>query len=76
MLALQYKYKLIIMSKFEIDFFELLFLAEVCKPPRPIARAMFWQDLCDKHYHTMSENERLKMYDFLNKDLNLSLIHI
>jgi hypothetical protein len=59
------------MSKFEIDFFELLFLAEVCKPPRPIARAMFFQDLCDNHYHTMSANERLQMFEFIGKDLNL-----
>lgn len=59
------------MSTFQIDFFELLFLAEVCMPPRPIARAMFFQDLCDKHYHQMSENERAKMYKFIGEKLDL-----
>jgi len=40
--------------RFKIDFLELYFLAEACIPPRPIARAMFWDDLCDKYYHEMT----------------------
>jgi len=35
------------MESFQIDFFELAFLAEACIPPRPIARMMFWQHLTD-----------------------------
>lgn len=59
------------MSNFTIDFFELLFLAEVCVPPRPIARAMFWDSMSDVHYHKMSDNERLRMFTFLKPKLDL-----
>lgn len=61
------------MSNFTVDFFELMFLAEVCIPPRPIARSMFWDDLSDKHYHAMSPDERKRAFDWLaNKyDFNL-----
>lgn len=46
------------MAKFSIDFFELMFLAEVCIPPRPIARAMFWENLINSYYHLMTKEER------------------
>lgn len=55
------------MSMFTIDFFELVFLAEACIPPRPIARAMFWSDLINKHYNLMTENERARMFEFINR---------
>ena len=58
------------MSKFTIDFFELMFLAEACIPPRPIARSMFWIDLCDKHYHEMSSDERKHMFEFLREKID------
>ena len=54
-------------GKFKIDFFELMFLAQICIPPVPIARGMFWQDLCDIHYHKMSDNERKRMFDSIVK---------
>jgi hypothetical protein len=57
--------------KFKIDIFELYFIAESCIPPRPIARAMFWDDLCDKYYHEMTSSERLKMFTFLKDKINL-----
>ena len=57
--------------KFEIDFFELMFLAEACIPPKPIARATFWDDLCDKHYYKMSADQRKKVYTWLKDKLNL-----
>lgn len=57
--------------KFKIDLFELAFLAETCIPPRPIARTMFWFDLCDVYYHEMSNNERLQMFQFLKDKINL-----
>ena len=60
------------MSKFTIDFFELMFLAEACIPPQPIARSMFWIDLCDKHYHEMSSDERKRLFDWLTPKIDLS----
>ena len=56
------------MSTFNIDFYELAFLAEACIPPRPIARAMFWQDLTKKHWANMTEGERAHLFDWLNKN--------
>jgi hypothetical protein len=55
------------MSTFTIDFFELAFLAEACIPPRPIARTMFWQSLTDKYWHQMTEGERGRLFDWLQK---------
>jgi hypothetical protein len=56
------------MSTFTIDFFELAFLAEACIPPRPIARAMFWQDLTRKYWHQMTEGERAHLFEWMNKN--------
>ena len=53
---------------FQIDFFEFSFLVEACIPPRPIARAVFWQDVIDKHYHTMSVNERSRLHEWINRN--------
>jgi hypothetical protein len=55
------------MSTFQIDFFELAFLAEACIPPRPIARAMFWQSLTDKYWYQFTEDERIHMFEWLQK---------
>lgn len=52
---------------FTIDFFELAFLAEVCVPPVPIARSMFWKNLTDKYFDQMTESERARMFEFLNR---------
>lgn len=62
-----------IKKPFKIDFFELMFLAQVCIPPVPIARAMFWQDLSDIHYHEMSQSERKRMFDFIVNQDNFTL---
>ena len=56
------------MSEFKIDFFELAFLAEACIPPRPIARTMFWQSLTEKHWHNMTEGERIHLFEWLSKN--------
>lgn len=56
------------MSTFTIDFFELAFLAEACIPPRPIARAMFWQDLTKKYWIQMTEGERAHLFEWLNRN--------
>ena len=56
------------MSNFKIDFFELGFLAEACIPPRPIARTMFWQHLSDQYYYQMTEDERAKLFEWMNRN--------
>ena len=56
------------MSSFNIDFWELCFLAEACIPPRPIARTMFWQNLTNLYYHNMTENERARLFEFMNRN--------
>ena len=66
--------KINLMNKhFKIDFFELIFLAQICIPPVPIARGMFWIDLCDVHYHEMNDNERKRMFDSMVKQDSFSL---
>lgn len=55
------------MSTFTIDFYELAFLVEACIPPRPIARAMFWQDVINKHWHNMTEGERAHLFEWMQK---------
>jgi hypothetical protein len=56
------------MATFEIDFFELAFLAEACIPPKPIARTMFWQHLTDVYWEQMSEDQREHLFEWLNKN--------
>jgi len=58
------------MSNFTIDFFELAFLAEACIPPNPIARTMFWQHLTDVYWEQMSEEERDRLFEWLNRNDN------
>lgn len=55
-------------SNFSIDFFELAFLAEACIPPRPIARAMFWQNLTKVYWSQMSEGQRAHLFEWLNRN--------
>ena len=54
-------------NRFEIDFFEFSFLVEACIPPRPIARAMFLDDVINKHYHVLTENERERLFEWINR---------
>ena len=54
--------------RFPIDFFEFSFLVEACIPPRPIARAMFWHDVINKHYHTLTKNERERLFEWVNRN--------
>jgi hypothetical protein len=56
--------------KFKIDFFELAFLVEACIPPVPIARGMFWDDVINDYYHQMTPDERVRLWDWLNKNHN------
>jgi hypothetical protein len=55
------------MSKFEIDFFELSFLAEACIPPRPIARTHFWEQLTDRYWHEMDPDERVRLFEWIQR---------
>lgn len=59
--------KRVLANRFNIDFFEFSFLVEACIPPRPIARAMFWDDVINKHYHTLTENERERLFEWVNR---------
>jgi hypothetical protein len=56
------------MSSFNIDFWELCFLAEACIPPRPVARTIFWHNLTNLYYHKMTKNERDRLFDFMNRN--------
>jgi hypothetical protein len=58
------------MSNFTIDFFELAFLAEACIPPNPIARTMFWQHLTDVYWEQMTEEEKDRLFEWLNRNDN------
>lgn len=59
--------KRVLANRFNIDFFEFSFLVEACIPPRPIARAMFWDDVINKHYHVLTENERQRLFEWINR---------
>ena len=56
------------MSRFNIDFFEFSFLVEACIPPRPIARAMFWDDVINKHYNILTDDERERLFEWINRN--------
>jgi len=56
------------MSRFNIDFFEFSFLVEACIPPRPIARTMFWDDVINKHYNTLTDDERERLFEWINRN--------
>lgn len=56
------------MSKIEIDFFELAFLAETCIPPTPIARGVFWDRLINDIYHLLTDNERKRLFEWIIKN--------
>lgn len=51
--------------RFDIDFIEFAFLVEACIPPRPIARAMFWDDVIDKYYNVLNEGERKRLFEWV-----------
>lgn len=61
------------MNKFEIDFFELMFLAESVMPEGPIARSMCFDDFSERHYHKMSKNQRLQFFEHVQRQSNFDL---
>jgi len=60
---------------FIIDFFELLFLAEICIPPVPIARSMFFDNLSKIHYRIMSEEQKKKMFEFITNNNRFDIVN-
>lgn len=53
---------------FDIDFFELSFLAEACIPPTPIARSSFWGRMIDGYYNHLSEEQRRNLHKWMNEN--------
>jgi hypothetical protein len=39
-------------------------------PPNPIARTMFWQHLTDVYWEQMTEEERDRLFEWLNRNDN------
>ena len=58
---------------FKIDFFELMFLAEACIPPVPIARGVFWKDLIDVYYTQLSDNNRKQMFKHITNSTRFNI---
>jgi hypothetical protein len=56
------------MGTFQIDFFELSFLAEACIPSTPIARAVFWSNLTDRYWEQMTQSERDSLFEWMNRN--------
>lgn len=52
----------------DIDFFEFSFLVEACCGRRPIARSMFFQRVIDKYYYVLTQNERDRLFEWLNRN--------
>lgn len=59
-------------KKFEIDFFELSFLIDVCIPPVPIARTMFWHRLIDEIYYQLSDEEADSIFKWVTENTRFS----
>jgi hypothetical protein len=55
-------------QRFKIDFWEFSFLVEACIPPRPIARAMFWDNVINEYYHELTLDERAKLHEWVNRN--------
>ncbi len=60
-------------NKFKIDFFELACLTEACIPPRPIARACFWDRLINELYLLMSPHERARLFEWILRCPNFNI---
>lgn len=52
----------------DIDFFEFCFLVEACFGKRPIARSMFFNRVINEYYHVLTQNERDRLFEWLNKN--------
>ena len=59
--------------KFEINFEEFKILTSATIPPRPIARSMFWDEVCDTYYHEMTDDERVQIFEWIPRNPNFKL---
>jgi len=59
--------------RFDIDFFEFMFLTEACIPPVPIARGGFWNDVINKYYFKLSSKEKFQLFRFINNNESFKL---
>lgn len=50
-------------NSFNIDFFELMFLAESVIPDGPIARSVCFDSFSEIHYHKMNDNQRFQFFE-------------
>lgn len=61
-------------QEFSINFNELCILAEVCMPPSPIARSVFWAKLTDEISLQLTESQKAELFklitekDYFNKN--------
>lgn len=60
-------------TRFNIDFFELMFLAEAVIPDKPIARSFCFDNFSETHYHKMTNDERLQFFEHVQKCHGFSL---
>lgn len=58
-------------NRFNIDFIEFSFLVIACIPPTPIARAMFWEDVCGKYYNVLTQEERNNLFEWVMREYSM-----
>ena len=51
----------------DIDFIEFSFLVEACSGRQPIARSMFFQRVIDKYYYVLTQDERDRLFEWINR---------
>lgn len=57
-------------KQFSIDFTEFCFLIEACIPSRPIAKSMFWDEVINDYYHQMTNGQRKKIFNWINRNMH------
>ena len=58
-------------NRFNIDFIEFSFLVTACIPPTPIARSMFWEEVCGKYYKILTQEERNNLFEWVNREYSM-----
>ena len=61
------------LNEFKINFFELMFLAETCIPPVPIARNMFFNNLTDVYFNELNNSQRIRLFECITKNNKFDL---
>lgn len=61
------RYKEVEPQRFNIGFIEFSFLVEACVPKTPITRAYFWGNVIDKYYFELTQNERDRLFEWINR---------